>query len=258
MIEFVLSTPTWVGCGLTMVSMAVAGLAVYFAFYKLISKYQREDLKHAAGNLFRGVVLFLSLMLSLAFTEVIVELRAIRSAVEREALAISDLFEDLKRFDIKKTRKIRATLVDYTQSVIDDDWPALANDRLGQQAGTFKSQLTEAVMNLKPATPVQEKLMHRIQDNDDALSDHRFIRLDHSLAQPPIFVYIIIFGFLVTMACMGTHQPQLPFVLLASLYTVFVGVLLFIVLSLSDPFQSYFGVAPTAFEYLIETLRPEI
>ena len=204
------------------------------------------------------MVLLVSLMLALAFSEVIVELRTIRNAVEREAVAISDTFEVLKLFDIERTREIRTILVEYTQAVIDDDWPALANDKLGQRTGALKKQLAEAVMNLEPATSNQKKLWSFIVADIDALSDHRLIRLDNALEKPPVFVYVIIFGFLVTMACFGAYRPQPPLVVLVSLYTVFVGLVLFLIVKLSDPFQGDISVAPTAFEYLVETLQSEI
>ena len=46
--------------------------------------------------------------------------------------------------------------------------------------------------------------------------------------------------------------------MLVFLYTVFVGLVLYLVLAMSDPFQGNFGIAPAPFEYLIETLQPEI
>ena len=72
---------------------------VYFVSYKLISKYQRDELKDPTSSLFRVVGLLVSLMLSLAFSEVIAEVRVIRTAVEREAVAISDTFTNLELFD---------------------------------------------------------------------------------------------------------------------------------------------------------------
>lgn len=258
MITFLLSLPTWAGCGVTMVFTTIVGLVVYLVFYKIISKYQREDMQDPTSNLFRVVGMLFSLMLALAFSEVIVELRTIRNAVQRESVAISDTFEVLKLFDIERTREIRTILVEYTQAVIDDDWPALANDKLGQRTGALKRQLTEAVMNLEPATPTQEKLWSFIVADIDALSDHRFIRLDAALAEPLINVNVMIFGFLVTMACFGVYRPQAPLLVLVSFYTVFVGLVLFLIVKLSDPFQGDISVAPTAFEYLVETLQSEI
>jgi len=258
MIDFLLSLSTWPGCLVAMGFTAVTGFVVYGVSYKLISKYKCEDMKEPTSSLFRLVGLLVSLMLSLAFSEVIVEVRVIRNAVEREAVAISDTFTNLKLFDIERTKETRSLLVKYTQAVIDDDWPALANDKLGQRAGALKRQLTEALMNLETATPNQEKLWSLIVADIDALSDHRFIRLAAALAKPPVYVYVIIFGFLVTMACFGAYRPQGPLVVLVSLYTVFVGLVLFLIVKLSDPFQGDIGVTPAAFEYLVETLQSEI
>jgi hypothetical protein len=142
--------------------------------------------------------------------------------------------------------------------VIDDDWPALADDKLSPRVGTLKNQLAKAVINLKPATTTQGKLVPNILVDLDALSDYRVIRLDSALAQAPIYVPVIIFGFLVTMACFGVYRPHLPLVALVTLYTVFVGLVLYLILAMSDPFQGDIGVAPTSFEYLVEKLQSEI
>ena len=208
MIEFLLSLPMWVGCIVAMISAAFVGLVVYFVSSKLITKYQRDELKDPTQSLFRVVGLLVSLMLSLSFSEVIAEVRVIRNAIEREADAISDTFTNLELFDMERTQGIRTTLVEYTQAVIDDDWPALANDKLGQRTEALRKQLNEALMNLEPVTSIQEKLWSFIMADIDALSDHRFIRLDAALAKPPVYIFVIIFGFLVTMACVGAYRPR--------------------------------------------------
>ena len=73
-----------------------------------------------------------------------------------------------------------------------------------------------------------------------------------------MFVHIVIFGFLVTMACFGAYRPQAPLVGLISLYTLFIGFVLYLILSLSDPFQGAIGIDPTAFERLAEALREDM
>ena len=141
--------------------------------------------------------------------------------------------------------------------MIDDDWPALANDRLSQRTGDLKRQLTEAVSQLKPTTQLQEMLWSRILADVDLVSDYRLSRLDTALAEPPVYVTVIIFGFFVTMACFGAYRPQAPLVVLVLLYTLFVGLVLYLILALSDPFQGI-GVQPTSFEYVIEKLQSKI
>ncbi len=241
-----------------MVFTAALGLLVYLVSYKLIATYKTHDLKDEIGGLFRVVGMLVSLMLSLAFGEVILEQVQIKNAVEREVVAISDAFKDLELFDIESTREIRETLIDYTRAVIEDDWPALANDNLSQRASKLERQLTEAVIRLNPTTPIQEKLFSRLLADFDLMSDFRMTRLDTALAEPPVYVLVIIFGFVVTMACFGAYRPQAPVVALVSLYTVFVGLVLYLILTLSDPFQGDIGVDPTSFEHLVEIMQSKI
>jgi hypothetical protein len=50
----------------------------------------------------------------------------------------------------QQERAYTSPIIDYTQAVIDDDWPAPANDEFGQRTGDLKMQLREAVMNSDP------------------------------------------------------------------------------------------------------------
>ena len=258
MLDFLLSLPTWLGCGVVMVITTGAGFAVYLAFVKFIEKYKSYDLKDPINNVFRVVGLLVSLMLALTFSEVISELKTIRKAVQQETVAISDAFKSLKLYDIDKTREIRATLIEYSKAVINDEWLTLADDNLSQIVEALRKQFVEAVVNLKPVNSKQEMMKSHIITDLDSLSDYRIIRLNSALAAPPFFIYIIIFGFLVTMACFGAYPPQTPLVVLISFYTIFIGLVLYLILQLSDPFNGDIGVSPSPFEYLIEMMESEI
>lgn len=257
MIEFVLSLPEWLGIGAAMVLATILGLLIYIVSHRLISKHQKEELKDPMSSLFRVVGVLVSLMLSLAFAEVIVQLNTIRSTVQREAVAISDTFNHLKLFDIERTRSVRNSLLKYTQAVIDDDWPALADDKLGARAEVLQRRFSELMLNLQPETPAQKRIMSWIEQDVDVISDTRLLRLHSALAKPPVYLYVIIFGFLVTMACFGTYRPQPPLVVLVSLYTSFIGLVMYLILALSDPFQGAFGVDPATLERLLDKLGPD-
>jgi hypothetical protein len=73
MIDVLISLPMWPGSLVAMGFTTVTGFVVYLVFYKLISKYKREDMKEPTNNLFRVVGMLVSLMLALAFSEVIVQ-----------------------------------------------------------------------------------------------------------------------------------------------------------------------------------------
>ncbi|MCP4357434.1 MAG: DUF4239 domain-containing protein [Chloroflexi bacterium] len=255
MINFILSLPLWIGSIIAMGLSTVSGLAVYFVSYKFISRYESKDLKEVASSLFRVVGILISLMLSLGFGEVVTQWRETDNIIQQEAVVITDSFLNLQRYDVETTRDMRVILIDYTQAVIDDDWPALANNNLGQRAGALYREFSTRVIELEPANSVQEELRSQIMSNVALMTDYRLVRLNNAMGKPPAFVYIIIFGFLITMVCFGVYQPKTPVVVLISLYTIFVGLVLYIILSLSDPFQGGFGMEPNTFEQLVEGLR---
>ena len=106
MVDFILSLSTWAGCIVVMGFTVVTGFVVYISSYKLISKQKREDMKDSTTNLFRVVGMLVSLMLALAFSEVIIETRTIRKAIQSEfyiSLKTEDMdgIEELKMLKIK-------------------------------------------------------------------------------------------------------------------------------------------------------------
>lgn len=255
MIDTLLSLPDFVG-GLIMASLTtLVGISVYLVSYWLISRYQSSDLKDPASGLFRVIGILLSLVLSLAFGEVIVEYRGIQKSIKGEVMAIADLSVSLEQFTSQEIQLPQALLLEYTQAIIDDDWPALANDSIGQTTRGLLRQLSRSIHDLETHTPVEEILKTQMMGDIDQLYDFRRIRLNNTLSQPPVYTFVIVLGFLITAACFGVYRPQGPLIVLVSFYTAFIGVVLYLILSLSDPFQGRVGISPYLFENLVEILQ---
>lgn len=255
MIEALLSLPDIAG-GLVMVAVAtLMGISVYLVSHRLIYRYQSSDLKDPASGLFRVVGILLSLVLSLAFGEVIVEWRDIQKSIKGEVMDIADLSVNLEQFDQELVGEHQALLIDYAQSIIDDDWPALAQDSIGQTSRKLLRQLAKSINNLEPETPTQEILKAQMMSDIERLYDFRRTRLNNTLSQPPVYTFVIIIGFIITVICFGVYKPQGPLIVLLSLYTAFIGVVLYLILSLSDPFQGEIGISPHLFENLVEILE---
>ena len=258
MIDYTLSLPGWLGAIVAMTLTTGSGLMVYGISHRFISLFQRHDLINPITSLFRMVGILVSLMLSLAFSEVVAEWRAVKNAIDREAVAISDLFFTLQLYDAEEAREGQAILIDYSQAIVDDDWPAMARDQFGQQATALVRAFSEWVLNLQSNNARQKDLKAYIEKDLDAMSDYRLIRLNHSLGKHPIYILVIVFGFLVSMACFGAYQPHGPLIILVSLYTAFIGLVLYLVMSLSDPFNGGNIIEPGVFEHLVEGMRSRV
>jgi hypothetical protein len=255
LIEQLLLLPTAAGAILLMVLTTAVGVPIYVISYRLLAKSQPKEVRRATNGLFRVIGILVSLFLSLTFADVVLELNQIEAAIEREAVMIVDIHRDLGRYDSDRARKAQALLVEYTQAVIKHDWPALANDRLSEEARTLLWQLEDEALHLETTTSVQQILRSRINSDVDQISDLRLTRLEQALAKPPLFLIVVIFGFLATMVCFGPHQPNRLTIVLLSLYTMLVGLVIYMILAFSDPFQGSTGIDPTAIEFVLEQIQ---
>ena len=233
------------------------GLTVYFVSYKLIKGYPTQEMKDVANNLFRVVGVLVSLFLSLTFADVMVDLNTIESAIERQAIGLLNVYYDLQRFGVEETRSLQVLLRDYAQTVIEEDWPALADDRLSKRGGVLGRQLEDAVLNLEATNSTQKTLQSRMLADVDKIFDYRLSLLQQTEEKPPFFMIVVVFGFLLTMVCFGFYPPSRTFIALMSLYTVLVGLSIFLILTLSDPFQGFPGMSPAPFEEVLEYMQSE-
>ena len=168
---------------------------------------------------------------------------------------IEDIYRDLDRYDSSRARWAQTLVVDYIQAVIEHDWPALANDSLSEEARNIFGQLEYEVPHLEDDTELQGILRSRIISDVDLVSDLRLIRLEQALAKPPLFLIVVIFGFLITMVCFGPHEPNRLTVFLLSLYTLLIGLVIYLILAYSDPFQGSTGIEPTSLKFVLEEIR---
>ena len=235
---------------------AAVGLTVYFVSYKLIARtLNHEEVKDTASNLFRFAGVLVSLFLSLTFADVVIDLNAIENTIDREAWALADIYHDLQHFGVEEARSIQVLVRNYTQAVIEDDWPALEDDRVSERTYGLLLQIQEAVLNLKTTNVPQETLRSLMIEDVDLISDYRLSRKHKTMKQPPFFMIVVLFGFLVTMVCFGLYRPVPILVVLISLHALLVGMSISLILSLSDPFVGILGIDPVPFEEVLKFMR---
>lgn len=252
MLDFLTSLPTWLGTLLSMLAATLAGHGVHRVSHRLLSRFPSQDLEAPIARLFIVVGTLVSLMLSLAFAEVIVGVRKVEGAIQREAVAIADALGTLRQFDDEGTRPMRRDILAYTRSVSEEEWSALAADSLGERTSELRDRVERDIMTLEAKTPYEERLLAVLLADIDTISDARLERYEGSLSEPPIYINVVFFGFLITMACFGIYRPSPPLTVLVTFYTMFVGLVLFLIVSLSDPFQGPFRLEPLSFQRVYE------
>ena len=252
LIEQILHFPALAGALLLMAITTLVGLLVYFLSFRFLALSQTKEARRATSGLFRVIGVLVSLFLSLTFADVMLEMNQIEASIEREAVMLQDIHRDLGRYHTEQGRFAQTLLVDYIQAVIEYDWPALANDKLSKEAGEILLQLEDEVLSLQVDTEIQKILRPRIISDVDFVNDLRLTRLEQAFAKPPLFLFVVVFGFLVTMACFGPHPPSRLTVGLLTMYTSLIGLVIYLILAYSDPFQGSTGIDPVSLKYVLQ------
>ncbi len=255
MIEHILHLNVFAGALLLMVITTLVGLLTYVASYHFLAASQTKEVRRATSGLFRVIGILVSLFLSLTFADVMLELNQIEASIEREAVMVEDIYRDLRRYDTVRARKAQLLLVEYVQSVIEDDWPALANDKLSEDAREILWRLENEVLHLEANTDIQKILRPRITSDMDMVSDLRLTRLEQALAKPPLFLIVVVFGFLATMVCFGPHRPNRLTLVLLTFYTSLIGLVIYLILAYSDPFQGVTGIDPVSLQFVLQQIE---
>ena len=259
MFQTLLTMPTLIGALAFIAITTAMGMAVYYVTYRCHARRRSEtafnEVKDATGNLFRVVGWLFTLLLSITFSNVISDLALTRAAIQNEASAIDDVNQNLQRFNSNESREIQQSLAGYLQAVIEDEWPALAEDRLSELAEKRLSQVEDAILSLATEGPVQETSRSRAIDDVDLISGHRLARLQQAIDQHSQALFVILFGYLVTMVYFGIYPPRIGMIVLLSFYTAFIGVIIYLMLAMSDPFYGSFAVDPAPFEYVLESMK---
>ena len=254
MLDALLNLPALLGCLILMITFVVVGQAIRFASRKILFQDKQEALQDATRTVFLAVNIIVGLFLSLSLNSVVDGMTNIQNEVQSEAVAIADIYSGIGQFDKASAGDIQLLLTSYTKALIEEDWPSLAKDRLADRPELLLRKIWSTMRVLDTGSNNESFYFTLMIKDIDSLSDYRRARLYHALAPPPFFLLIVIFGMVVVMVCLGLYRTSRALIVLVSFYLSFVGLVVYLILALSDPFQGVIAVAPTSLEYVLEEM----
>lgn len=178
--------------------------------------------------------------------------------VQNETVNLHDLVQFSGAFGQTAQGKIRQLVVQYANSVITDDWKAMAEGEGSAVTQNDFDRLITAIQVLKVNNPTQEPFLSEMLTQVDEVGQERQQRLDLSgQAVPGILWLVVILASVTTLGfCLvfGIKTARLHYVMVATV-GVLIGVILALILLLEYPFSGTIAVKPTPFEHVIENMR---
>jgi hypothetical protein len=236
-----------------LVSCALALLPYFMARAILLPRTDDQSKDLASSVMFRVGALH-GLILALVFAQELVNFNDVRHTLTREAALVGNIFYDLERYDKTTTQSARASLIEYTNIVLNREWDALAETgRLDEQAWDEWKTAYLAILDLAPQTPRQEALKGIMLDQVRELSELRLDREGSALVSTNnFFLLAAIAGIIIMSITYFAFPPNVVNLTLLLLFGIYTGLIIYFIIAFANPFGGAGFIEPVRFERLYE------
>jgi hypothetical protein len=169
---------------------------------------------------------------------------------EREANALGNLYRLAKGLPHAQGEKVELLARSYSQAVIDQDWPDMANGRAPEATNTMNDDIWKVLMSIEGASATEITAEDHALYELSTLSEHRRTRLLQSASRLPNILWcLLIVGGAVTIASssMFGSANTILHALQVFVFSLLVILALVAVADIDRPYQGSVHVSDLAF-----------
>lgn len=204
-----------------------------------------------AFPIFLQIGVIYAVLLAFIFSMVLNEIAEAYNTAKTETINILTLAQLAPGFPQEIRQSIDDTLIDYTQTIIHDEWPKMAKRQEDLHVSKILSSLQKIYLNYNPQSLKEEVIYANSLEHLTRLRENRRMRLFTAI-EPKLnnqLLMLSILGAIVISVSFffGMHRLWAQMILTGALIFTIVSILMVISL-LGNPFAGKFGIKPTVFE----------
>lgn len=248
--------PNWLFGALIILGWVLFGVLGHELFHRFFKPHFDESDKNLAMALLGVVATINSLLLAFSAVSVWDSFNTANQAVHGEASTINQLAGDLVVFQTVESSVARVELQFYAQTVVAEEWPAMREGRVSDNAWQRFDQTFLAVGRLEPATPREVALMPEIWARANELLKFRRERIDASEGRVP--------GTLWNVVLLGTILSILPTYVMGrtrfnrfavALLSLSMGLCFFFIAAMDRPFAGTESIGSDPFVKTLQNME---
>lgn len=253
---FLLNLPTFVCVALAIIMAVAISTSLYYVVHPFWAKGLSDDTRKTAELVAVRAGVIYGIVIGMMFANVRMEHFQMVQAIESEASALTRLYREIERQgSAEKTSEIRKNIFEYVEFIVEEQWPALK--KTGKYPKDSAIQGAEAKLQ-----PVWEYITEKelatkssiLRQLFDQVEHYQMMRLyDFRGSLLPLFWYIAIIGYFVTLSTLYISPPSFRRCTLVALYSSMVAIVLLGIFILSHPYSAAAGVEPGIFKWLLES-----
>lgn len=207
------------------------------------------------GWFFSGIFTLYGITLGLIAVTTWESYTQVSAVASREAAAIAALYRDTSGFPSPLREEYQKHLRDYTRYIIEKVWPAQRHGVIVTDGDQMLEEFQRELFENEPKSDSQRILQAEALKAFNELIEFRRERtVAVSEGVPSVVWTVILLGGLLTIVSSFCFQPkQFKFHLLLSTgLAVMIGLLVFLIATLDQPYRGTVSVEPTAYEIVLE------
>jgi hypothetical protein len=262
MLESFFDIPLWIA------GIVILGTLCLFAVVGLLLVRRRllPRLRvHAGDSEFTGamlqsVMVFYGLAVALIAVTVFETYSDTLKVVEQEATAINSIYRDVTSYPEPFRSDLQKGLREYTLQIVNEAWPAQRQGKVPQGGIEHMTRFQALLTSFEPATEGQKLLHGETLRAYNGLIQARRQRLDAvGTGLPSVMWAVIIVGAFISLSAsffFKVEDARLH-VLEVLLLSVFIGLVIFMIVSLDRPFRGDLGVSPAPYQLVYDQLMKQ-
>ena len=258
MFYWIYDIPTWqLGALFALLFVGITWVGTLFIspILKLWFRSQ-EGLNDLVGYALGAFGVFYGLLLGLLAVATYQNAANVEDNVAREAASLGALYRDVSSYPQPIRADLQKRLQDYTRFVIDKAWPAQRRGEVPEGSVQMMDEFQQVLAQFEPATKGQE-IVHAEtlrQYNDMILLRRLRINAIHA-GIPGVMWYVVAVGAVINTLLILSFRMRFDIhLVIGGMLSFFVGVVIFMIAAMDNPFRGEVSVGPDAFELIYTSL----
>lgn len=259
MFEFLFDVSLWItGPAIMAVLCAFAIVGLLLVRRQVLPRLRVEGGdSEFTGAMLQSVMVFYGLAVALIAVTVFQTYSDTQKIVTGEATAINALYRDVTSYPEPIRTDLQKLLRDYTDQVINGAWPLMRQGKIPTAGLEYMSRFQAVLVKFEPTTEGQKILHAETLRAYNLLIQSRRLRLDAvGTGLPTVMWGVIVIGAFISLSSSFFFKVEdvRLHIIEVLLLAVFIGLVIFMILSLDRPFRGDLGIRADPYQLVYDQL----
>jgi hypothetical protein len=246
-----------VGIAFAFVFALAMCLAILLVRPRLRVWFHRGKLSNEmVGFVFSSFFVLYGLLLGLLSVAAYQNYSDVDALVTAESSSLAALYRDMRGYPKAMRNGLHAELSDYTQYVIRKSWPCQQQGIITNEEAHRLTQLMDHMMSFRPEDRAQEIIHAEALRQVNLLAEIQSSRANSvATGIPGEMWWVVVLGALISIFMLALFDMEIHVhLILSSALAAFLGVVIFVIAMMDNPFRGELSIGPDAFQEVYDSL----